>query len=192
METNTDISTSMDQLVELVDKNNTIKLTDAAKELGVDKEHVESWAKMLEKEDFLKIHYSVVGGAMLKKGSKFETALCAAKHPGATLPQLPKPYRQQAQTPTFPQPVRPSQKAEAPKPPASSEEAAGEYMLIKKRIEDEEAVIKSDLQKLRESQAAVARYMEELEAEQRKLANYATSLRQAVDKIGDKVGSSPP
>jgi hypothetical protein len=176
-----DVSTSMDQLVELLEKNSAIKVSEAARLLDADKERVESWARMLEKAEILQIHYSIVGGAILKRGPKFETVLRSAKK------QVPLPLEPAAPKP----PEKPAVTApQERKPMAMADETAGEYLLIRKRIDDEESVIKSDLQKLREAQVSVVKYMADLECEQKKLAEYAESLHLVVDKMGKKVNSA--
>ena len=188
------VSTSMDQLVGLLEKGGTIKISDASRELGTDKEHVEGWAKMLEKAGIVNIHYSVVGGALLKRGPKFDTVVRAPASPPRQLPAPPA-------VATTPKPAlatvtsRPAPMAVPPRPaPAESSSPApkfsgqpGEYLLIRRKIEEEQKTIADDLQKLKQEQALVVRYMDEIEAEESKLSDYVDALRVAVDKMNQKV-----
>jgi len=160
----------MDQLVGLLQKKGVVKVTDAAKELGTDKEHIESWAKMLEKADAIEVHYSVIGGALLKKGPKFDSVVrgeivCV---PVATLRPLTLP-------------------TSLPRRPESPAQAAAEYALIRKKLEEEEETLETDLRKLYEEQAAVVQYMSEVVIEGKKIAEYIETLKQIVERMNTSV-----
>lgn len=167
-----EVSTSMDQLVGLLQTRGVVKVTDAAKELGTDKGHIESWAKMLEKADAIEVHYSVIGGALLKKGPKFDSVVrgeivCV---PVATL--RPQPL-------TLP--------TSLPRRPESPAQAAAEYALIRKKLEEEEETLETDLRKLYEEQAAVVQYMSEVVIEGKKIAEYIETLKQIVERMNTSV-----
>lgn len=177
----------MDQLVGMLAESGSLKISDAAKELGVDKDRVESWAKMLDKADIVRIHYSVVGGALLRKGPKFDM-VCK----GVSAAPVPSPSNIPPLTPRSFQPPAPLQQKQqpAPLPQKPQPTEGGEYLLIRRRIDEEEKTIEDDLRKLREEQATVARYMDEIEGEERKLADYVEALRSAVEKMNAKVEST--
>ena len=61
------ISTSIDELFELVMRNGKIKLNTAARRLGVKKNQVEEWAKILEEHGLIDIHYPPFGEPELRK-----------------------------------------------------------------------------------------------------------------------------
>lgn len=67
-----EVLTSMDQLLEILEDRDKISMDDAAKELGVDRKHLESWTKMLEGASLIELHFSIIGGAIIKKGPNFE------------------------------------------------------------------------------------------------------------------------
>ncbi len=167
----------MDQLVGLLQKRGVVKVTDAAKELGTDKEHIESWAKMLEKADALEVHYSVIGGALLKKGPKFDSI---ARGGMVCVPVA-------AQRPRMP-----SLPTSLPRRPESPAQVAAEYALIRKKLEDEEETLETDLRKLYEEQAAVVQYMSEVVAEGKKIAEYIETLRHIVERMNTSVDRRLP
>ena len=196
------VSTSMDQLVELLEKKDTIKVTDAAKELGTDKEHVESWTRMLEKAGLVQLHYSVIGGAFVKRGPKFDTLAAsgskqALQAPGlrtespkpaqgaaAPAAQGPKPAPQAAPAAVGAKPV--SVQAPAPEGAAKLPPKVGtsmKYLLIRKRIEDEEVIVQENMKKLQDEEQKVMEYMNMLIGEGKKLTEYIETLRQILDEM---------
>lgn len=160
------VSTSMDQLIELIEKRGTIKMADASRELSADKERIESWAKMLEKAGMVEIHYSVIGGALLKKGPRFAYA---TKRSHGALPAV----KAEAAAPKVNEP-------EVEEPPAG--DLQQEYALIRMKIEEEETILERDLKKLYEEQAIIAQYMSGLITEGKKLSEYIETLRQLVER----------
>ncbi len=186
-----DVSTSMDQLVGLLENSSAIKVGDAAKQLDVEKERVESWAKMLEKAEVLTIHYSVIGGAILKRGPKFDAILKAKSAPVSQSLEAPRQKILQPSQPAQP-PSQAAQQAPSQRPAETRSRiepmnAQGEYVLIRKRIDNEEKTIEDDLRRLRDEQAIVARYMDNLGEEQKKLSEYVEALREVVDQMNEKV-----
>ena len=158
----------MDQLIGLLESKGSIKMSDASRELSADKERVESWAKMLEKAGMVEIHYSVIGGAILKKGPKFAYASRGA--PTAPLPA--RKAESQAQ--------KASEPGKSGIAPASDMQQ--EYALIRKRIDEEETIIDKDLKLLYDEHAIIAQYMSTLIAEGNKLSENIETLRQLVEK----------
>lgn len=171
-----EVPTSMDQLVEMLDRSGAIKIVDAAKELGVDKDHVEGWAKMLEKEDVTKIHYSIVGGAIIRKGPNFDSFM----------KRLPGKRAMQPAKSTEPQ--KEAKKPAEAKPSKEEAKPAGDYALIRKQIEDEEVTIEQDLKNLHEEQARIVQYMNSLIGEGNKLVEYIGALRQVMDSAKSERG----
>lgn len=175
------ISTSMDQLVGLLEANTAIKVGDAAKQLKVEKELVESWAKMLAKAEVIRIHYSVIGGAVLKKGPKFETIVRKAAVAKVPITSLPETEEVQADV------QAPIKKVETKAPPITKITSKS-YILIKKKIEEEEQTIERELMRLREEQTKIVACMSSLVEEGNKLTEYIESLRLVAEETKNKVG----
>jgi hypothetical protein len=170
----TGVSTIMDQLVGLLESKPTVKMGDAAKQLDVPKDRVESWAKMLEKEGVIQIHYSVIGGALLKKGQNFDDFQKKSAAKKAPLP-LPKE-------------VKPPPAKEAPSLTVQVSKTPRNYALIKKQIAEEEQTIEKELARLREEQAKIVESMTVLVAEGHKLTEYIEALRVAADQVSKTRG----
>ncbi|MBN2518317.1 MAG: hypothetical protein JXB14_05710 [Candidatus Altiarchaeota archaeon] len=180
-----DVSTTMDQLVELLEKSSMVKISDAAKELEVDKDRIESWARMLEKAEAVEIHYSVIGGAVLKRGPKFDSIIRKKKI--------------EAQEKALDE-IKPSEPMEATKAPEEEKverieipkqlEGDQKYLLIRKKIEDEERIIDMDIKHLQEEEAKVIDYMRTLVEEGKKLTDYIETLREMLTEIEKQRKSS--
>lgn len=167
------VSTSMDQLIGLLSSKGFIKITDAARDLNTDKSHIESWAKMLEKEGIVQVHYSVIGGAVIKKGPKFDTVTKGPAKSGITAEK--------------PKPIEASQVEIKPKQPMPGPKSAPEeYLFIRKKIEDEGQTFKEDLQKLAVDQGKIIEGMTMLIQEGRKLEEYIENLQQVVERVNEK------
>jgi chromosomal replication initiator protein DnaA len=69
------IKTSLDFLVNLVNKWGKIKLQDAAKALDMDEASVEELVKILVEHKIIELHYSIVGDKILKRGEKLKGAV---------------------------------------------------------------------------------------------------------------------
>jgi len=176
-----DVSTSMDQLIGLLEKDGTIKISEAASELNTDKSHIESWAKMLEKEGIVQVHYSVVGGAFIRRGQKFDSLV--KESAAASAASSKASAASAAATASFS--IKPTQNA---KPAAAGvvQPAPQEYSLIRKRIDESEISLEDDLKKLSDEQARIVQYMGAVITEGRKLEEYIESLRQIVEKTNEK------
>lgn len=61
------ILTPIDELLNLVTERGRVKLKYAAKRLGVKKNQVEDWAKILESHGLIVIHYPPIGDVELRK-----------------------------------------------------------------------------------------------------------------------------
>jgi hypothetical protein len=61
------IETPLDELLELVMKKGSIRLSDAAKFFHVKESQLEEWARLLEEHDLMEIHYPTIGKPILKK-----------------------------------------------------------------------------------------------------------------------------
>ena len=191
------VSTSMDQLVELLEKRDTIKVTDAARELGTDKEHIESWTRMLEKAGLVQLHYSVIGGAFVKRGPKFDTLAAgrALQAPGLRAEPKPAPAaavsagqaaKPAAQaTPAAAGVGSVSAETTAPRGATtklpSTVDTSMKYLLIRKRIEDEEVIVQENMKKLHGEEQKVMEYMNMLIGEGKKLTEYIETLRQILE-----------
>jgi len=172
-----DVSTGMDQLVGLLEKNSAIKLGDAAKELDVDKSHIESWAKMLTKAEVAQIHYSVIGGAILKRGPQFESV---TKKGTSVKKIIPKKVQAPAKKEAPPLAIRTATKKIAPS------NIPKDYKLIQQKIEQGEKNIERDLMELREEQIKIVDSMNVLMEEGNKLAGYIEALRQMSQQNKEK------
>ncbi len=69
------IRTSLDSLVNLVNKFGKVKFQDAAKALDMDEASLEELVKILSENKIVEIHYSIVGDKIIKKGEKLEGAV---------------------------------------------------------------------------------------------------------------------
>jgi hypothetical protein len=179
------VSTSMDQLVELLEKSGTVKINDAAKELGVDKIRVESWARMLEKADVIGIHYSVIGGAILKRGPKFDSVIKKKKVETKEKElDVVKPKVEEEATPL-------TVKKAAPAKATELKETPKDFLLIKRKLDEEEDIVEADLKRLHEEEAKVVEYMKVLIGEGKKLTEYIETLREVVEQM-DSHGAGKP
>jgi hypothetical protein len=185
-----DMSTSMDQLIELLEKNGSVKISDAARELSADKGRIESWARMLEKAGMIEIHYSVIGGAILKKGPKFSYA---AKRAPVAAPAMradaPAPKARESGITVDVSAPKATETEKNGEMPADIQQ---EYALIKKRIEEEESIIDKDLKMLYQEHAIISQYMSTLITEGNKLSEYIENLRQLVEKSRMEKGKPMP
>jgi len=174
------VSTSMDQLVELLEKNTMIKMSEAAKELGVDKQRIESWARMLEKAEAVELHYSVIGGAVLKRGPKFDSVSRKKKtqEQEKALAEM-KPAVTGSLKSLMKEKIEIPEKIQIPK----GVEGDQKFLLIRKQIEDEEKVIDTDIKHLQEEEGKVVDYMKTLIEEGKKLTDYINSLRGMLEDI---------
>ena len=64
------IETDIDSLLDLIEKEGSINMFDAHERLQVSEEHVEEWAKILEKEELIEIFYPAFGSPVLRKKLK--------------------------------------------------------------------------------------------------------------------------
>jgi hypothetical protein len=175
------VSTSMDKLVELLKERGSIKVGEAAKELDSDKSRIESWARMLEKAGAVEIHYSVVGGATIKKGKAFDSVVCAEGYKVKGLKDN-LGYVHDAVTGT----------KEAKTPTAKAQQntkcdASNMYSLIRKDIDDEEQMLVDDIDKLKREQEAIAKCMEHIVVEGEHLKEKIDILKKAVEASEHKI-----
>jgi hypothetical protein len=61
------IETPLDELLELVMKRGTVKISEAAKAFRVKESQLEEWARLLEEHELIEIHYPTIGKPILKK-----------------------------------------------------------------------------------------------------------------------------
>lgn len=61
------IETSVDELLELVEKNGTVSLGFAAETLGYPKSEIEEWAKALAEHNLIEIKYNIFSTVLKKK-----------------------------------------------------------------------------------------------------------------------------
>ena len=168
------VSTEMDQLMELIDEVTTIKVGDAANELGVDKSRIESWAKMLEKAGAIEVHYSVIGGAVLRKGKKFDQIWGKVSK------------KQEKDCPEEKEPVDKIEK-ESPKKKevVESKPDTGDdgFPLIRKDLINSNKEIKSEVEKIREEEKMVIEYMDALVAEGQRLSKRLDEMIVVTEKM---------
>jgi len=183
------VSTSMDQLIGLLSNKGIIKITDAARDLKTDKSHIESWARMLEKEGIVQVHYSVIGGAVIRKGPNFDSIMKAVKsNITAERPKLieaSKVEMEQRQPTTEPKSapeVEVRLKQPTPEPKSSLEE----YALIRKKIEEGGQTFEEELQDLADEQEKVIECMTMLINEGRKLEDYIQNLKKVAKEVNAK------
>ncbi len=181
------VSTSMDQLVGMLESRGAIKVSDAAKQIGTSKERVESWAKMLDKAGVVQLHYSVIGGAVIKRGPGFDALVKKGKKrvdPVTVAAFVSRPP--QAETPA-PVPRAAAQAAFQPAAaaPVRPEALAGQkdYALIRRKIDESEQSFVNDLIRLRGEQAKIVEYMAEMAEEGKKLVEYLEALKQMADEL---------
>jgi len=186
------VSTAMDGQVQLLERSPTVKVRDAAKDLDVSRERIEGWAKMLEKSKVLEVHYSVIGGAILKRGPEFDSVATgkkkvpaaeaikalAAKAPGKKGAERPiigiKGKTDDAEVEgERPNPVEPPGKQE--------------YLLIQ-RLEQEEAAVRGDIVRLQEEEAQVMECMKGLIDEGKTIAQHIEALTKTVESLAGKKG----
>lgn len=169
------VSTEMDQLMELIDEVNTIKVGDAANELGVDKSLVEGWAKMLEKAGVVDVHYSVIGGAILRKGKKFDQVWRKSakkqEKEGFTEKDIVKESKPVVEHPA---------KEKEETVPDTHENA---FPLIRKDLMDSNKEIKSEIERIREEEKRVIEYMDALVAEGQKLSKKLDEMSIVAEKM---------
>ncbi len=63
------VETPLDELLELIINNGSVKIIDAAKTFNVKEKQIEEWARILEEHDLIEIHYPVIGKSVLRKKS---------------------------------------------------------------------------------------------------------------------------
>ena len=61
------IQTDIDKLINIVERRGPISMLDVSKELNVEPEQVEEWAKILEDRAMFEIEYRAIGPPMLRK-----------------------------------------------------------------------------------------------------------------------------
>jgi CBS domain-containing protein len=61
------IQTDIDKLISIVERKGPISILDVSKELNVDPEQIEEWAKILEEREMFEIEYRALGPPMLRK-----------------------------------------------------------------------------------------------------------------------------
>lgn len=165
-----DVSTSMDQLVQLLEEKDNIKINEAARILDTTKDRVESWANMLKKADVVEVHYSVIGGAVLKKGPKFASLLEEASKMGSKKKSSAKSVEapKKKDPVSVPQSITKFSKTEFAPPK--------DYKLIKEKIEQGEQVLERDIAKLKQEQQKIMEYLEAIISDGNKLTAYIDAL----------------
>ncbi len=166
-----DVSTAMDKLVGLLEQRDKIKVSDAAKELGTDKEHIEDWAKMLERAGIVEIHYSVVGGASLKRGSKFDEILKQRGGGGK-----PQPQGKEGEEKT---------KEHGGRTPRGEK---GKYLLIRSGKDSGIGGLEDELEMLEEEEKRIVEYTNMLETEEKRLGQYIQDLRSLLKEVKRRRG----
>ncbi len=192
------VSTSMDQLVGLLEKKDNIKINDAAKELDTDKEHVESWTRMLEKAGLIELHYSVIGGAFIKRGPKFDTVakggvkgVEGSKESGGEEPKEEHTAQEAPKEGEEEKPKEAEKKETPPKKPEAAGDMAGDYRLIRKEILEEETAVEEELKKLQSEEEKVVEYMNALIDEGKKLTEYIEALSQILEQLQKEKDTKP-
>jgi virulence-associated protein VagC len=61
------IETNIDKLLEIVEKKESVNVVDVSKELKVNVEQIENWAKILEEHGLIEIIYPLIGFPRLRK-----------------------------------------------------------------------------------------------------------------------------
>lgn len=61
------VKTSMDQLLDMINDKGSVKISDAAKKLKIKDKQIEEWAKVLEEHGLIEVHYPAIGKPVLKK-----------------------------------------------------------------------------------------------------------------------------
>lgn len=63
----TGIETTIDKMIDIIDKRGSVNTFNLSKELGVSIERIESWAKILEERGLIEIEYPLIGPSKLRK-----------------------------------------------------------------------------------------------------------------------------
>lgn len=61
------METTIDRLIDIIDKRGSVNTYNLSKELGVSMERIESWAKILEDRGLIEIEYPLIGPSKLRK-----------------------------------------------------------------------------------------------------------------------------
>jgi len=61
------MGTTIDRLIDIIDKRGSVNTFNLSKELGVSIERIESWAKILEERGLIEIEYPLIGPSKLRK-----------------------------------------------------------------------------------------------------------------------------
>jgi hypothetical protein len=61
------METTIDRLIDIIDKKGSVNTYNLSKELGVSMERIESWAKILEDRGLIEIEYPLIGPSKLRK-----------------------------------------------------------------------------------------------------------------------------
>ena len=61
------IETTIDRLINILEKRGSVSTIDLSKELGVSIERIESWAKIFEDRGLIDIEYPLIGSSKLRK-----------------------------------------------------------------------------------------------------------------------------
>ena len=61
------ITTTIDRLLELVEKRGSISIKDAAKNFNVSRSQIESWVKLLEEHELIEVNYPPIGEPEIRK-----------------------------------------------------------------------------------------------------------------------------
>lgn len=184
------VSTAMDGLVRLLEKSPAVKISDAAKELGVERELVESWAKMLEKAGAVEIRYSVIGGAVLRRGARFNEVSSGniTELPAHAL-QKKKAEKTAVGKPKIsglPAKIKGEQKEKYALIKCGMERGLGED--LRDRLAEEKKAIEQDAAKLRDDEAVVVEYLKRLVEECNKLTEHIEMLSKLAERM--KTGKS--
>ena len=62
-----EIETTIDKLIDIIDKRGTVTTLDLSKELNVSMDRIENWAKILEDSGLINIEYPLIGPSKLRK-----------------------------------------------------------------------------------------------------------------------------
>jgi adenylate kinase family enzyme len=176
------VSTSMDALVGLLEKKGSVKMGEAVKELNTDKSHVEGWAEMLRKAGVAEVKYSVIGGAVIKKGPKFDEVVKngSVEKPAVSEDKSKSPPKE-ASTDNKQSSSPPKQTSSTLAPPGQ-----GGYSLIRKKIDDEEKTMEQEIKELKEEQSIIVTHMQKVIDETKRISEYLDQLETALDTTSQK------
>lgn len=174
------ILTAMDGLLALLEERDNLKVDDVVHILGVPKERIESWSKMLEKEGILDVHYSLIGGVTLKRGPNFKPI--GRKPPETNIPQRIKPKQEGVAL------ISETKRPEAVILKSTAQESG--YKLLRDKLVEEESEVISEVELLKREEEQIINYMKNLLEEGERLSVHIKELKKVIEQIEQEKNES--